>query len=1706
MRNENKHNPKQEYEQLIRDTSRADAAPRPGFKQALFARLASERARQPSMKRPSFVFHLSTLKPLLAPVVAVLVLVAVLVGVFRGYDRGVPTAFAQDNFTLEATAADAIGIEPDSAFVLKSKEPITENAIREQLEIVPPVDYTLKKLSDREWRIELVGELNPNSVVSVRLNSFRTLEDGTLMPRPYAWAYQVKTPFRITATLPADRANNVPLDTGIEITFSESEVQDIASRATITPRLEGRWEHYRKTWVFVPKELTPGTVYTVAIRGDLGLAGSDETLGRDFAFRFETGTQDRSVYFSIDRFATFTPTQTPTFSYYTYGETAGRKLHTTVYQFSSTDQFARVLNQTTDLSWASETRIGGLVDLGTLRRVAEFDPVTGKRFYQDSLAFPEPLAEGMYLAVTSFGDIERWTLVESSSLAVHAVKAINQTLVWVIDTTTSAPRAGATVSDSSGGSARTDEGGRALLPANPTTSLFTVTDGTRTLIYPSEIDPWTLRRAGTISATAWWKYLYADRPIYQPTDTVNVWGYLENRLEGTRPREVTIQLLQNYGWDWITGESDDEIYASVTLPVTERGTFKGTLPITDVLPGGYQLVAFVGDARIAERGIQIYQYVKPAYSLTVVPSVDAVFAGTPVDWTVKATFFDGTPVAGVPLIAVGDDGVAHEFSTNEAGAYTLRLTPTYYRGPEDWRSYYPRSWGLEVRPARPEEAEITVNASVITFGPSIDFELDGRVAGNEGVVKIDARRVEAVPSYWIEEYGKEKAPGQVVTIELTKTTYRRVEVGESYDPIRKIVYKNYDYRQEETKLPPVTVITDTDGLAEYRFPYTDQHMASYTALVSATDTQGRVARRNVWIAKYLYENFGADSDRFDLVESDERWKPRHVGERVNLHLEGTDGPLAVDPSRSYLYFEAHLGIGNSRVTTEPTTSFVFGESHVPNVAVHAVGWDGAFFRTASTSIWYEQKDSALTVTVTPDKDTYRPGEEATLKVHVEHTRERRPVSAEVNLNLVDEAIYAIAPETVDPLGSLYGFVDEGILWSGSSLEELRMLGGAEMGGGGGQARVNFRDLALFETVVTDAAGNGSVRLTLPDNITSWRVTVQAIEPENKRAGFVVGKIPVSLPFFVQPVMKPMYLVHDMPEILVSAYGTALHPDTEVAYTLKIRETGYEQTARAAAVRDTAIPLPLLGAGTYHLEIQAVAGTLRDTVVRPVVFVDSFLRKPVVTAEELISGKVVSGAESGATYVTFTDAGVGIYYDDLVALAWRYGDRLDERIARHVAPKLIKKVFGEDRFEPETMTLTDYWSGGGLRLLPYADPDLELTAKIAALNDQPFEGPQLVRYFEGVLNQRNAPGRPPPGRLGEAVETYLGIAPGGAPVANTREAAIAYFGLASQGEPVLLEVQAMQSRTDLDLDTRLYLALARMELGDKEGARTLYRALRAAYARQDRGLEWFDGKEGDERVERTALAAILAGGLAEPEHAALDAYLETHTSSTNLLILERLIEIEASVAELPQTEAMIEYSFGGKTETARLGRGQSLALLVGPVARRNLNVVVREGRARVISSYQSPLVDLNAARDERYGLVRTYREAGGKLTHEFARGDVVKIELHYRVPAEPPYGAEVTDVLPAGLAAISQPAGALAAAGAYFDDYCRYWPPSRIEDQRVYFYVWDNPWCKANPNTIIYYARVVTPGTYRAPPAFIRSSRDPSAANHTPAVGEVVTIE
>jgi len=1720
-------------EVFSRHAKSVNILPRPGFKEALFARLNSVRQTS-SMSTKTFFRNLPLLacppKPerrrakervgvrLVTAGLTVLVVAVISTMVFQPF-FGVKTVFAQDNFVLTAEQSDSLGVEPDTSFILESKDPVKVDDIKDKISLNTEIAFDMEQVSENKIRLVFAAALPVAKVVTFSLASATTTSAGETVERPYYWAFQVKSPFKVTGTIPGEQTTEVALDSGIEVNFNYENVslKDFEKAFSVMPKLKGHFEQSRRTFVFVPEEgLQPRALYTVTISGSLGLKGSDDTLGKDYVFSFETASDTkRGARFSIqERYLSINPSDKAVAPYSAWRDDHGEeKVQVEIRQFiskteaSDFQQYLLTMKKVSENSWLNYTPIAAWFDVSGLPVVMTFEAESLEVGWQKMVVFPDTLPRGYYLADFTFAGLHRFVLIESSQITAYAVKAVNETLVWVNSAETSAPISGAAVSfvDFDEASAVTGEDGLASIPVSADwtaeqydlLSWLEVRSGSEAIILPLEENNFWLadqssqeQKTPILSASEnYWTYLYTDRPMYQLTDTVKFWGYISHRDNNDIPKNLRATISQggqcSYGGCFNSGVL---VYDESAISVSETGFFSGELKLGGVSSGNYDLSIQLGDELITERGFNVSEYVKPAYTLSVTPDAETVWTGETIGYTVHGEFFEGTPVKGLK-VSVEFDGENQELTLDEAGNARGSFKAQTYEEEES----YPVSAWFFAAPARPEEAGISAEASIIVFGPKVYLDEDrpaSTIKDGVGTIKLTTRQVQAIASWEPEIFAPTVRSNQVVTGSLFELTYNKTESGAYYDFIKKLVVKKYHYTRVEKKIADLSLISNEKGEIIYTFAATNPE-ANYKVELSAKDENGLTGNLNTYLwRKYAYNDNNHPYLYFknlNAPEDEQSSFPGYkIGDAVNLQVQKDEATFVPETKGKFLFFQAQRGLREKTLQNAADYNFTFNQEDLPGISVYGVYFSGSAY--AEVGDWgygggryavnFDNRQKELRVSVKADKENYRPGDEVALTVET-LDQNNQAVAAGVNLNVVDEAFYALMSEEVNPLDELYENVYDGVIATKVSSRMVEsMSAGAEKGGGGERGRVAFKDTADFVSVITDKNGQASYKFILPDNITSWRVTAQAIEPENKMAGDTKIDLNASLPFFVTPVMRESYLVDDQPEILIRAAGTDISTGSSVEYLIKVPDAQIEEIKTALANETVLFSLPKLSEGSHEITITGTSGNLKDTITRSVKIVQSRLVEPIVFSTDLNQSSVINGSTDGLTYVTFAEAGRGRYYDKLERLARKFGDRADEVLTRTLAAEMLNEYFGTRETVPE-ISLSSYQESG-IRLLSYADEDFDLSTKVAMLGETPFEESDLINYFSDYLYSSREAGQE----------------------ISAEEAAKAYAGLAGLGEPVLAEVQRLADEEGLGRTEKLYLAMAMYLSGDGEGARAIYRELLKDLT-EEFGYAYLPDKDLETQGEQTALMAVLAGGLREDKRDALFDYIIKQHHGDTLLVLDQVLFLKETLKTLIGQAAEIEYFLAGERRTAALKNNETLTLPLSVEELAGLNPAVKNGAVTAISRYDSPVVSLDQEVDSRLILTRKYSAVDGSVGTTFKSGDLIQVDITYNIPKSgegettPQAFFEITDVVPSGLA-VMKPSW-------QNDELCQSWP-NNVENQSISFFVGNGKYksgrCPAY--TLIYYARVVTPGTYVAEPTFIRSVRAPSEQNHL-AESTIITI-
>ena len=1604
---------------------------------------------------------------------------------------------------LSATSSNGPVVPTDVTFQLASADATPASLLADRLTVQPALAFAVAPdASDRTARLTPSEPLLPGVVYRFALHGV----SGELLD---TWAFQASQPLRVVGTLPEDEVSDVPLDTGIEITFDQDGLADVAAHVTIAPATPGRTEQHGRTFSFIPdKPLKPATIYSVVVSPGVAVSDTGEATTVETRFRFETaGPNQPSDAVTLefqDVLSESATAERPIVGLWSSSdEDAATPPTTTIEVFrladlsSAIDAFRSLRTQPTWALWSTE----GLVDTTKLHRVVSANVRLEARRGAYLVRLPERLPAGWYLLQDKDGPMPIQTVLQVTDVAGYLAVSETKTLVWANDLATGKAIAGAVAALGGTEIARTNSDGLAI--GSTPASLTSVTDGACT----DPCDPVVTLRTGDGRAIFlptdrshdkladyggdlywsdanphYWNVFHTDRFEYRPGDLVNVWGMIRDRADGAVPKAVTVRRTP----DPYDSEAIRPPVASATLTPAATGAFTESMSLAGLADGYYTLTVAVAGKDVASTQIDVGPIAKPAYRLEITTGRRVYIAGDRIKVTVGARFFEGTPVPGVPIRIAGylRDEVAHTVTTDAGGSGVWRTTAAVDDSQEDVQETT-----FSAAPARAEEGEIAQSSREIFVFPSsrtIDAttRIAGgrvRVTGSVHVVAVDRVEAGVAAGRWASEVDArgQAVSGATVTLRFVELIPVRTQIGTEYDFIEKRVVPVYEDSIVERAAGTIRAKTTASGGFVGSVPATTKDH-DYRVVVSVGDPDGHTARSTVYAERHPWSAYDEHVSAVlrPTTHSTDGTDTYGVGDRIDLTMFDPDTAQTSGDGSRYLFYQAQAGIRDVTVQASPRFISTFKAASIPNIEVAGVRFTKqGFVGTVRFEAAFRMSDRRLTVALTPDASSHTPGGRVTIAVR---TRDASgsPVAATVILRAVDEKLYAIgAAFEDDPLAELYAPLGSGI--RGTYLSHQPPLGetsgGDTTGGGGDGDRSDFRDSLLFTSVTTDAAGRGSTSFPLSDDLTSWRVSGSAVT-RSLEAGYGSVLVPVGLPFFVDAPVAPEYLLADRPSLPVRVYGSAMTAGDAVTIRVTSPTLGFDSgPIRSAAFATETVPLPPLRLGRQTITIRATFGSgssaRTDALTRTFDVVSTRLATTRTAYVELPATGPFTGGPDRTT-VVISDASSGRYFSLLTDLAAGGGSRLDRGLAADLAETILAGSFGSAAatgIPGGTFAADRYQTGdGGLALLPYSSSDLELSVQVALFAPDHVRRGELGTYLHGILLATDE---------------------------TSERKHVALAGLAGLGEPVMPAIRTALADPTLTDRERLMLGLGAAASGDAQTARSVAGSLVAAHGeRQGELARLRIGKTAADTSEATALMAVLAASIGDPLAPRFWAYVQENPAADRLDVLTGVTYIARTLERLPVAPASFAYTLDGTRSTVELKPGETFELDLTAAQLASLQVKSVTGTLGVTTTWREPIVPADVKPDPDITLVRTVSPA------VIDGADLVTVTLTATFGAQAASGChQVTDLLPSGLT----PVGSLAAWPDTEEDAgstLGYTSPYDQSGPRIFFCA--DPDARHPTVTMRYFARVVTPGTYVWEPAVAESRSQAGHASLT-AAGTVV---
>ena len=750
----------------------------------------------------------------------------------------------------------------------------------------------------------------------------------------------------------------------------------------------------------------------------------------------------------------------------------------------------------------------------------------------------------------------------SSNLNLTFKLSPTQALIWVVDLRTNTPVTGVPVGvyDAYGNllySDITDNDGVVTydipeqedlysnyfaLTGRPGDDLFGLTVSRWT----QGIDSYEFGIRSDYSGTKVETYIYTDRPIYRPGQTIYFRAVARQAFNG-RYTPANLSTLPVTVYD----ASNNKLMES-EYPLSPFGTVSGDYMISEnAIPGTYTISTPYGNL-----WFDVAEYRKPEINLQVsLPDQgDELLGGQTIQAQVEARYYFDAPAGDIPL----------SWSLYKERSYFD--LPGYRVGADSYAWLYP-SW---MRFAYGGYGEVLDSGESKTNSQGIlDLELEllpeestqtytlEVTMTDESGFPISARHALTIhpaetyigvrPDTWVGRAGIEigfdiitvdweqnSAPDMALSATFSKVTWERQEASDPYSPPKMI--------PQYEEVGSTEFHTGADGLA--RLAFTPQQAGTYQLEVRSPD--GALTQTMVWVGgagQAVWPNLPNQILRLSVDA--ENYKP---GDTANIFIPnplGTGTQALVTVERALVSEHFLLTLEESGTTLQlPLT-----EDDAPNVYIAAtlIGPDQAGrmdFRQAYLNLPVSPQAMELNLeilaisegrNVTCDSGSNCPEHlepRSEIRVDLRVTDDNgSPVTGEFSLAVADLAALALAdPNSVEILPFFYDEQPLGISTSlGLAMHANRQMytpGG--MGGGGGDmlppfVREDFPDTAYWNAqIITDAEGKATATFTLPDSLTTWHFDVRGLTVDT-RVGQAETNVITSRDLLIRPV-TPRFLV------------------------------------------------------------------------------------------------------------------------------------------------------------------------------------------------------------------------------------------------------------------------------------------------------------------------------------------------------------------------------------------------------------------------------------------------------------------------------------------------------------------------------------------------------------------------------------------------------
>ncbi len=636
--------------------------------------------------------------------------------------------------------------------------------------------------------------------------------------------------------------------------------------------------------------------------------------------------------------------------------------------------------------------------------------------------------------------------------------------------------------------------------------------------------------------------IFTDRAMYQPGERGEVTGiayYVKGSsvvADANAPYKVTLTDPNNGATALGTYKTD--AFGVFSMPIT----FSKQQAL-----GYYTVDAKGANGNDINGSLRVAEFKPPNFKLTLTLGATSATAGSSVHTGVAAAYLFGAPLQG---------GTAHAYVTRDVATVQPKGWDDFWFGPQwFWPEQTPsfdtdvlqRDLALDARGAT------TLDVAVPRDLPfPMTYRVDMETSDVSNLSVSDSKSFLALPAD--------------ATIGLASDA---VGKAGSAMPIRVIVTDGdgrvISGRSVHLELQKMTFVSATQEVeggenAQQSIKYDTVGSADVTSGDDPVTAQLTPSETGVY---RVFANFGGARDAasatsiqvFAFGPGEADWglsDPNAVAVKLDKKQYAIGETATALVASPYAKADVYFAVVRNDALYRTTLRGVSGAIHVdfkvtpamlPNAAVEAVvvnrdphaarassSADARLALTGMTAFNVDLGDRYLKLAIAPRDATVHPG--AAQQVRFTLTgRSGAPVHGEIVAMVVNDAILQLSgyrlPDLVQtvfaqqPIAAIFADNRENVTLKTQTppLEKGYGYGGGYLAGAAStRVRTNFRPLAYYGVLQTDAAGHASAGLTMPDDLTTWRVMAVALQQDRAHFGSADATFVSTQPLIANPLL------------------------------------------------------------------------------------------------------------------------------------------------------------------------------------------------------------------------------------------------------------------------------------------------------------------------------------------------------------------------------------------------------------------------------------------------------------------------------------------------------------------------------------------------------------------------------------------------------------